>query len=181
MLIADSDQYGAFVQTTQVWDVAQVEDVDVNSKEFKELLIRLYQQINNISNVLNIKDTGQYQLSEFITGQLFFSNPALSSDTLQVAIDRQVIRKVINFGALPNAATKSVAHGINCTSATSFTAIYGASTDPSGLNYIPLPYASPTLINNIELKLTGTNVTIITGSNRSNFTITYIVLEYIQS
>jgi hypothetical protein len=181
MLIADSDQYGAFIATTQVWDVSQLEEVNVNSKEFKELLVRLYQQVNNIANILNIKDTGQYQLSEFITGQLFFSNPALSSATEQTANDRQIIRKVINFGALPNATTKSVAHNINCTTMTSFTAIYGAATDPSGLNYIPLPYASPTLINNIELKLTGTNVTIITGSNRSNFTITYIVLEYIQS
>lgn len=176
----DSIQYGAFIQTTQVWDVAQLQDVDVKSPEFKELLVRLYQQINNIANVLNIKDTGQYQLTEFVNGQLLFSNPALTSSTPQIAEDRQVWRKVINFGALPNTGTKAVAHGITCTVMTSFTRIYGCATDTAG-NYIPLPYASPTAANEIELKVDGTNVTIITGSNRTNFTITYIILEYVQS
>lgn len=176
-----ADQYGAFIQTTQVWDVAQLLDVDVTSPEFKELLVRLYQQINNIANILNIKDTGQYQLSEFVNGQLYFSNPALSSSTAQIANDRQVWRKVINFGALPNTGTKSVAHTISCTAVTTFTRIYACASDLTGKNYIPIPYASPTAANSIELKVDATNVTIITGSNRTNFTITYVVLEYLQS
>ncbi len=181
MPISDAGQQGTFLQTTQVWDVAQLEDVDVNSQEFKELLVRLYQQINNIVNVLNIKDTGQYQLIEFVNGQVFFSNPALNSTTPAYALDRQVIRKVINFGALPNAGTKSVAHGITCTPMTTSTRIYGSASDTTGKNYITLPYASPTLVNNIELNLDATNVNIITGSNRSNFNITYIILEYLQT
>lgn len=182
MPITDADQFGAFLQTTQDWDTAQLEQVDVKSPEFKELLLRLYQQINNIVNVLNIKDTGMYQLSEFVNGQLFFSNPALSSATAQYPEDRQVLRKVLLWDtALPNAGTATMAHGITCTTKTSFTRIYGCSTDPVGRNYIPLPYASPTLVNNIELKVDATNVTIITGSNRTAFTITYIILEYIQS
>ncbi|HTJ49060.1 MAG TPA: hypothetical protein VL443_06355 [Cyclobacteriaceae bacterium] len=181
MAIQDADQYGAFLQTTQVWDVAQIQELDVKSPEFKELLVRMYQQINNIVLVLNIKDTGQYQLSEFVNGQVFFSNPALSSGTAQYPQDRQVIRKVINFGALPNTATKSVAHGITCTSTTTFTRIYGCASDVTGKNYIPLPYASPTLANNIELNLDATNVNITTGSNRINFTITYVVVEFIQT
>lgn len=181
MAIQDSDQFGAFIQTTQVWDLSQLEDVDVNSKEFKELLVRLYQQINNIANILNIKDTGMYQLSEYVNGQVFFSNPALSSATAQAPIDRQVLRKIINFGALPNAAAKAVAHGITCTTMTSFTRIYACSTNPVAFNYIPIPYASPVLVNNIELNVDAVNVNIITGSNRTAFTITYVILEYIQS
>lgn len=182
MPIQDSDQFGAFIQTTQVWDVSQIEDVDVNSKEFKELLVRLYQQINNIANVLNIKDTGMYQLSEFVNGQVFFSNPALSSGTAQAPEDRQVLRKVLNYTtALPDMSTATIAHGITCTVKTTFTRIYGVANDTAGKNYIPLPYASPTLANNIELKVDATYVTIITGSNRTNFTTTYIVVEFLQS
>jgi hypothetical protein len=183
MPLQDADQYGAFLQTTQMWDVAQIEQVEVNSKEFKELIVRMHQQINNIVNVLNIKDTGKYVTDEFVNGQVFFSNPALSSATAQVPEDRQVLRKVIYYDtALPNnAATPGIPHGITCTSQTTFTRIYGVANDTTGKNYIPLPYASPTLANNIELKVDATNVTIITGSNRTNFTITYIVLEFLQN
>jgi len=181
MPLQDSDQYGAFVPTNLIWDVEQLQQVDVKSPEFKELLVRLYQNVNNIALVLNIKDTGQYQLSEYVNGQVFFSNPLVVAGTGQPTEDRQVMRKVINFGALPNAGTKSVAHGITCTPRTTFTRIYGAASDTTGFNYIPLPYASPTLVNNIELNLDATNVNIITGSNRTNFNITYVIVEYLQS
>ncbi len=181
MALQDADQYGAFLQTTQVWDVSDIDQIDVKSKEFKELIVRLHQQINNVVNVLNIKDTGQYQLSEFVNGQVFFSNPLVVAGTGQPTEDRQVMRKVINFGALPNTGAKAVAHGITCTPMTTFTRIYGCASDTAGKNYIPLPYASPTLANNIELNLDATNVNIITGSNRTNFNITYVVVEYLQS
>jgi hypothetical protein len=181
MPLQDADQYGSFIQTTQVWDIAQLQDTEVTSPQFKELLVRLYQQVGNIAVVLNTKDSGLYQLSEFVDGQLWFSNPALNSSTPQSAQDRQDFRKVINFGPLPNTGTKSVPHGITCTPMTTFTRIYATASDTTGFNYIPLPYASPTTANNIELNVDATNVNIITGSNRSNFNICYVVLEYLQS
>jgi len=184
MPIQDSDQYGDFLQTTQVWNISNLDELpqgNIKVEDFKEIMVRLYQQIGNIATSLNKKDTGQYQRSEFVNGQLFFSNPALSSATALAPEDRAVIRKVINFGTLPNAGAKAVAHGITCTTMTSFTRIYACSTDPVGLNYIPIPYASPVLVNNIELNVDAVNVNIITGSNRTAFTITYVVLEYIQS
>jgi len=172
---------GFLLPTTNVWDVNEIYDVNVNSDEFKELLVRLYQNLNNMSLSINLRDAGYYDTLEFLNGQQFFPNPALNSSSTTQPSYRGVYRKVINFGALPNAGTKSVAHRITCTTRTSFTRIYGASTDPVGLNYIPIPYASPTAANNIELKVDATNVTIITGSNRSAFTITYVILEYLQT
>lgn len=187
MPLQNADQFGAFVQTTQIWDLGNMQDVDVNSPEFKELLVRLYQQINNIVNVLNIKDTGMYQLSEFVNGQVFFANPDLNNPVTnpnlqQSPEDRQVMRKVINFGILPNAGLKSIAHGITCTTKTTFTRIYGAASDViAAFHYIPLPYADAAGVDNIQLDVDATNVNVTTASNRTNFTITYIVLEYIQS
>jgi hypothetical protein len=123
-----------------------------------------------------------YQLSEFVNGQLYFSNPANNSSTLAIAADRQVLRKCFLWPrTLPNAGSDSVPHGITCTTKTTFTRIYGAASDTMGFNYIPLPYASPTLVDNIELNCDGTNINIITGSNRSNFNVIYIILEYLQS
>lgn len=184
------NQVGAFVATSYIWDVARLHEIEVNSPEFKELLVRLYQNLANIANVLNIKDSGYYNTLEFVNGQLFFPNPNFDSQTSQTAIYRQVLRKVINFGALPNAGTKSVPHGITCIAfsvgppivpGTTFTRIYATATDNTGLTYIPIPYASPTLANNIELNVDNTNVNITTAINYSNYTITLVVLEYLQT
>lgn len=173
--------YGAFVPTTNVWDVSQISSVDVTSPEFKELLIRLYQNLNLMAINLNLKDTGIYDLSEFVNGQTYFSDPTLSSQTRITPAPRQVFRKVINFGALPNAATKSVAHGLTINAATRFTRIYATASDTTGFNYVPIPYASASAVaNNIELNVDVTNVNITTGSNRTNFNVCYVILEYLK-
>ncbi len=171
---------GAYVPTTNVWDVTQLYSVDVNSPEFKELLVRLYQNINNISLLLNIKDTGYYPLEEFLTSQGYFPSAAMIANDYTSANTRGVFRKVINFGALPNTATKSVAHGISITTTFTFTRIYATASDTTGLTYIPIPYASPTDASNIELSVDVTNVNITTGSNRTNYNVTYVVLEYLK-
>lgn len=176
-----ANEYGAFIPTTNIWDVSQIYSTNVNSPEFKELLVRLYQNVNNIALSVNIRDAGMYDTQEFVNGQTFFPNPTLSSASSTTPAQRQVYRKVINFGTLPNAGTTNVAHGLTVNTGFSFTRIYGCATDPVNSVYLPLPYASPTGANNIELKVDATNVTIITGSNRTAFTTTYVVLEYIKS
>lgn len=168
------------VPTTDVWDVTPIYELELDDK-FEDLLVRLYQNLNNISLSINARDAGYYDTREFLNSQVFFPNPTLNSATLTSPTYRSVFRKVINFGALPNAGAKSVAHGITCTAATSFTRIYGCATDPVALAYIPLPYASPVLANNISIDVNATNVTITTGSNRTAFTICYVILEYLQT
>lgn len=170
---------GLYIPTTNVWDVDQIYQIDIGSPEFKELLVRLYQNINNMSLALNLKDSGFYDTAIFVNGQLFFPNPSLTSATDTAPDYRQVLRKTINFGALPNAGSKSVAHGITVTDVTTFTRIYATASDTTGHNYISIPYASPTLANNIELRVDGTNVTIITGSDRTSFNVCYVIVEYI--
>ena len=181
--MANSTQYGAFIETNFIWDAQELDQTEVTSPEFKELLIRLYQNLGKMATVINVKDTGFYQITEVVNGQLYFSNPANNSSTVANPALRQVLRKVINYTtALPAAAgSVPIPHLINCTAATTFTRIYATANDPAGKNYIPLPYASPVLIDNIELSVDANNVNIKVGKNRSNFTITYIVLEYLQS
>lgn len=180
MASQNGSNVGAFVPTTNVWDVGQLHDVDVTSPAFKELLVRLYQNINAIALALNIKDSGYYVTEEFVNGQVYFPNPSLSSQTSSKPVLRQVYRRVVNFGALPNTASKTVAHNLSITNGYTFTRIYGAASNTTGTTYIPLPYSSPVLANNIELSVDATNVTITTGSNRTSFTTTYVVLEYIK-
>jgi hypothetical protein len=170
---------GAFVPTTNIWDVSQLYDVDVTSPAFKELLVRLYQNINNIAVVLNVKDTGYYLDQEFVNGQLYFPNPNYNSSTAEDPGFRQVWRLVINFGALPNTAAKTFAHGLTINGAVTFTRIYATASDTTGFNYIPIPYASASGTDNIQIDVNATDVTITTASDRTNFNICYIVLEYL--
>lgn len=176
---------GSFVNTTSVWDTQQLYSTNVNSEEFKELIVRLYQNINNIVLALNIKDVGYYPVVEFLNGQLYFPNPSLDPSTSQGSAYRQVFRTTVNFGTLPNATTTSVAHNIDIDPSTpttySFTRIYGAATKDDQTSFIPLPYSSGTLANNIELSVTNTDIVITTSIDYSAYTITYIVVEYLKN
>lgn len=171
---------GFFIPVTQIWaDQARLHDVDVNTDEFKNLLVSLYQNIGNMAIALNAKDTGLYLDSIFVNSQQFF-NPADRSPLSY----RADFRLLVNFGTLPNAGTKSVAHNIPIATSGytyTFTRIYATASDPIGLNYIPIPYASPTSASNIELSVDATNVNITTGSDRTNFTVCYVILEFLQS
>lgn len=140
----------------------------------------LQQQINSINMVLNTKVSGYYALSEFVNGAVWYPDPALTSATAQSPTWRQEFQKVIVIGTLPNAAgTLTIAHGLTVTSGYSFTQIYGSANDPS-TTFIPLPYASPVLADNIELWADTTNVYIKVGKDRSGFTDTRVVLKYIK-
>lgn len=150
---------GSFVSTTKTQDINKT--------------------INLMSLVLNTKDSGYYALTEFVNGQVWFPDPTLSSSTAQTPTLRQVFRLVVNIGTLPAAGTLTAAHGLTITSGFSFTRIYGAATDPS-TTFIPLPYASPVLADNIELWVDATNVNIKVGKDRSAFTTTYVIIEYIK-
>jgi hypothetical protein len=171
---------GAFIGTTQVWDVSELDSTKGLTPELKELLIRLYQNLNNMAMAVNGKDTGIYHTDEFVTGKLYPFDPALNSGTASTPIQRPVYRKVINFGALPNAGTASIAHGLTVNTAYTWVKIAGYATDPVALLGVPLPYASDTANDNIELSVDDTNVIVTTASNWSAYTRCWVVLEFLK-
>lgn len=172
---------GLYVQQTPIFDVQAINEIEVTDPAFKELMVRMYQQMNNVILSLNAKESAMYRLEIFQTGQNWFPlNPVVTSNYMVNQDDRPGFRTVLNFGALPNTGVKTVAHGLDFTTTFKVTDIYGAATDPVNKLGIPLPYASPVLINNIELSIDATNVIVTTGSNRSNFTECYIVIEYLE-
>ncbi len=176
---------GQFVPQTDVFDVAALYEENINSQTWKEYLVRLRQVVNNIAIVLNAKDTALYDLEEFVPGQQWFPKSSLNSASNSGVAQnyRQVFRLVVNFGALPNTTTKSVAHGIgNFSAEFSLTRLYGAASDTTGLSYIPLPYSSATsAANNVELYMDNTNVYISTGVDYSSYNVSYIIIELLKS
>lgn len=168
---------GLYVPNNFIFDVSSLSNIDnLNSPEFRELLIRLYQDLNLVCIALNLKDSAYYVETEFLNGQTFFPNP--SDSNFQ---PRQAFRTVVNFGTLPNNSSISVAHNINFTDTYSFTRIYGAATNPVGLTAIPLPYVTSTATNQIQLEVTSTDVVITTTGNYSAYTVTYVILEYLKN
>lgn len=180
--MAQAGQFGAFAPTTQVWDVGEIQNVNVNSPEFKELLVRMYQNLNLMALVLNVADKGIYDTQEFLNGQQWFPDPATNSKTTNSPQYRTPLRKVINMGALKNNGTTSQLHGITVTDTLRWTRIYGVATAPGtahpALNGIQLPYVSATG-SIVELNVTSTTVNVITNDDERAFTECYVVLEYI--
>lgn len=171
---------GAFVPTTQAWDPALSLRDKPSPEQLRELLVRLYQNINNISVVLNLKTTGYYPLDEFVTGELWYPDPSTITGSSQSNVYRQIYIKVIPFGTLPNNTSASVAHGISFGTKYTLVQAYATANNTARTSMIPIPYASPTLANNISLEVTNTDVVITTGTNRTAYTTTNVVLKFIK-
>lgn len=139
-------------------------------KALKRFLDDLFKQI---IDALNDKEIGHYNTVEEVIGQKYFT----AGDTQNF---KGIYRKVVDFGALPNTAAKTVAHGITVSASTIFTHIYATATEPSN-GYIPIPYVDPLdIANAIELYVDAANVGIVTGADYSAYTTCYVVLEWIQ-
>lgn len=168
-----------FLPVNVVWP--DTEDTKEFGNRIQQIYRRIADGVNNreIGNYIAVTPSaGTVTTVEAITGQEWFG---AGSET-QSLIPRVTFRKVINFGVLPNNSTTSVAHGITFDLNSTMTKIYGAATDPSGPTFIPIPTSEPPgLTGNISIIVDGTNVNITTETNRTNFTRTIIVLEYLKN
>lgn len=175
---------GLFLETTSVYDIQSIYEMDVNTEQFKELIVRLRQSINDVALAVNAKDTGYYPKTEFVCGQAYFPNPLLTARTPQAPTLRQVFRKVFTLpapGTLPAVAGVPInfAHNIPLTDTYTFTRIYGCSSNTVAHNYIPLPFIGAA--GAVELSVIGANIHVETTANFSAYNNTYIILEYIKN
>ena len=91
-----------------------------------------------------------------------------------------IYRKTINFGALPNATSKTVAHSIS--NLGKIIKMEGYAYRSSDNTYFPLPFVSESNVeSNIRLMADNTNITIATGVDRSATTESYVTLYYTKS
>lgn len=165
-------EQGLLAQTQDTFDTQRAKELIQDPDKLKEVLIQIALRFNNLATIVNYKDTGLYLTSDFLSGRQYFSITSPS-------IMRPSVRHIVNFGALPNAGTKTVAHGINVTANTIWVNIYGTATQP-GIDGIPLPYVAPVILDSISLKIDAVNVSVTTTANYAAYTICYIVLEFIR-
>ena len=106
------------------------------------------------------------------SGIIYASEEKLTGDTW---VDgKPVYRKVFNHGGLPNATSKSIAHGIG--SISSVVSLRGYATN--GTNFFPLPYVQITANLCVAIYVSGANIGIDTGVDRTAYNAGYIIIEY---
>ena len=93
--------------------------------------------------------------------------------------DKPVYQKVISAGALPNATSSTVAHGI--TGLDTLIWAIGCSGSEAG-NHVPIPYTNVSAASGqASFYVSATNIIITTGENMSQYINTYFVLQYTKS
>jgi hypothetical protein len=103
-------------------------------------------------------------------------------DDVEISSGRQVAGhatffKLRDIGALPNTATKTVAHNIGASFA--LVDFWGVGNDPSAPSSIHLNFVTNSAAsNNVWMHTDATNIIIVAGTNRSNYTNSFVVLEY---
>src|SRR5271157_192397 len=70
----------------------------------------LVEELKKISNAINAREIGWFLDEELLTGKAFIPGTIVPGNNPSEF--RQILRKVIDFGTLPNTGPKSVAHGI---------------------------------------------------------------------
>ena len=103
------------------------------------------------------------------------ANYSTAEQQIGIWIDgKPIYRKTVDVGALPNATTKNVAHGI--TDFGTLIRMYGAAKNDT--TEVPLPYVTPSNLNQtMSIWRTGNNIRIQTGTDRSAYS-GYVTLEY---
>lgn len=136
------------------------------SEDPKEMRFDINDLYQSIASAVNNKIGGLYVPEEKINSEQYF-------DPSNLQKLKQVYRMTVDFGALPNTSSKSVAHNVSgWNSSWRLTSAWGGASDPVNLQYLPIPN------DGILLEINSTSVTVTTTSNRSAFTASTIVIEY---
>lgn len=171
-------QVGSYIPSSQIWDVTQIYQIENISPEMKELLVRMYQNLNIMAINVNLKDTGYYDTIEFTNSCLYFPNPLYNSSTPSNPSWRQESRKLIYLTSLPPGIT-TVAHNITITPTVTFTKGFtGMANDTVGNNYYPISTSGPGV--DISVTANATNL-IIVNNTAITFNFVYVILHWIQN
>jgi hypothetical protein len=155
----------------------------VTEREFPQDL-KLLQPVlvkawNDLSYAMNARVIGLYDRVQVVTGERWFNDStAISQGNVATAsLRRQSYRQVYTFGAINAGASLTINHNIS--NVVNFTHIYGTCIT-SVPDFRPIPYSSATLVTNqIEIKVTSTQINIINGNTAPNIVSGIVVLEYL--
>lgn len=135
---------------------------DPNDPDF---IVKMTQYLRDIAKELRYKQSILQSNQEQIIGQEF---------------GKTIFGKKIDFGELPNAGKKCIPHGIDITPNFRWRRIYAIAQKANG-DALVLNFSGAGGNSWINIYTSGNNICIETGTNRSNFNIVTIFLEYIKN
>jgi len=154
----------ANIPISQIWDVSD-----------KDFASQIYRNFNNVSLVLSMKESGYYSVLESPTGKTIFP---------EYKGGKQPFRKYFEVDALPGApGTLQIAHGLTAVPAaplfTKMVRIYGqANKMTAAVKCIPIPHASATAADIVEIYVDETNINIVVGKDMSAYS-AEVCFEYL--
>lgn len=172
-------QQGTYIPTTQSWDIQDITNLRSVDPQLKEVLLKLYRNLNSMSLALNYKQSGMFLLGEALTGGLLYFN-ASNKNVGESQTTRNIFCTTVNFGALPNNTSKSVAHNIEITTGYQCVGIYGGATNTARTSFISLPFSSATLNENIKVEADATNIVVTTAIDYSDYIESTIFIYYVK-
>ncbi len=147
-------------------------DLPVDDNIARDLLVK---RERLTAQLLNIKESGQFETRELINAQQWFSVEASPNPQKP----RYGYRLVFNRGAIAAGASDTFAH--NITGITTFTRIYGTAITATP-DFRPIPYSSATAVNlQIEVRCTSTQCIVTNGAAAPAITSYYLVIEYLKT
>jgi hypothetical protein len=168
---------GLYIPTTTVIDT--INSNDQLDPGLKQILVVLYQTVNNIAVSLNQKESGIHDLTEFVTGQNWFNpNPSAGVNNQP----RSHFRKMFYLTSLPAGVT-AFNHLINGTTPLTadytFTGLHAMANNTASFDYYPIPFASAGGAANIEIRANSTQI-VITNNSGVTFNKIYVFAEYLK-
>lgn len=137
--------------------------------------------MNEIKNVVNNNDNLMGDVSTLSTASTdvvssinAISKYSTTEQRIGTWVGKPLYRKVFNFGAMPNTASKDITHNISNLGTT--IKCYGMAVRTSDSRALSIPDSTPGA--EIACGVTNTNVYVTTYSDRSSFNDSHIIIEY---
>lgn len=154
---------GQMIGTATVWCKADMSSPDCGA-------MTAYGEVMGGVSLHRTKSNGVWGQWEWIDPPM---KPGVEYRTTARWDGKAVYTKLIDFGPLPNATTKTVSANTKCTAVIH---AYGYTNNPTERNYMPLSGQRIRLWASVSE--TGTSISIATEKDMSAFQITYVAMQY---
>ena len=154
----------------------------MSSNNFEGFFLPFKRVPENWEEAHRFLNTYFFQLNNLVNSREQGYNSSLVSPSgKQIEVGNAVydiFKVLIDFGALPNTTSKSVAHTLSTSSTFRLFSLSLSASDPSTPSYFSLAYYSLNSGDDIRLNIDATNVIVDTNSDYSGFTNSIVQIEY---
>jgi hypothetical protein len=137
------------------------------SQDQGQLIMDMYRKINDLVTIINAKTTGIYNNEEYFTCERWHLNARRGQP-------KALYKITVDCGALPNAGTKNIAHGLPLAATWDIVNIFGVAKNPTTPIWIQIGEKDMTV------DINATNIVITTLVDFSAYTTSYVTIVYIK-